>query len=470
MKLYCFVILVVFISGIFTVGGGEWGTRGMIGVNSLPLLPSTNQTEDISHSSAHLVKRIDPVEHQSKSSTSNQEENDDVESKQPPYPTSHKDDNNKGKDDETEQNNKNSGNETQPEQLIHPDQAEENEDTAKQVKEEAMIIRKVIIVLGSLGASLLLVAIAIAVLYWKVRRQQKLVKIVKSSSFTLSKGGEDLDISNMNGNNVNDNDNDGKRDNGGGVGNGEASMNDAFASEKSSMGNNSNSTNVVDNEVGGVSFRIVGNNEMNHETSDSVQYHHPPVQLSSIRQLTPPVQPSAPPAEKVGDTDSDIQIDNVTFSTPILTAPPAYSPTAPPIYALPHIPIPEFDGSVRDMILYMDGNNNYQLAQQQNLQNSDSRNINHNNNGTFISLHSSVSLPPLNTGVWYAAGPTSQTNTPIDVTPHQQSNHPIIIQSIHSPSNLNPQNSTSNLHSFSDSIDNNENNSPTHQRHDPSII
>ncbi|CAI2177199.1 17282_t:CDS:2 [Funneliformis geosporum] len=432
--------------------GGEWGTGGIIGVNSLPI-QSTNQNEDISHSSSYLVKRISPAEHQEKTNSYNQEE----EPKQTPYPTSHKNDNNKGKDDETNQqnnNNGNSGNEAQPEQLIHPDQVED--DTAKQVKEEAQIIRKVIIVLGSLGASLLLVAIAIAVLYWKVRRQQKLVKIVKSNVnnefLTSSKGingGENLNISGTGSR---------KSDNGGGVGNGVTDINDVFVSEKSNMGNNSNSTNVVNNEV--------GNREMNHETSDSVQqYYQAPVQLSSIRQLTPPVQPSAPPAEKVGDTDIDNQIGNHSFSAPILTAPPAYSPTAPPIYALPHVPIPEFDGSVRDMILYMDGNNNYQLAQQQNLHNSNSN----NNSGTFITLHPSVALPRLNTGVWYAAGPTSQTNTPIDVTPHQQSNHPIIIQTIHSPTNLNPQNFTTNLHSFSDSIENIENNSPT-QGHDSSII
>ncbi len=145
------------------------------------------------------------------------------------------------------------------------------------------------------------------------------------------------------------------------------------------------------------------------------------------------------------------------FSAPNLTAPPAYSPTAPPFFALPHLPIPEYDDSVRDMILYTDGHSAYQLTRQQNLHNSSS------NNG-FVTYHPSVALTSLNTNVWYAAGPTSQTNTPIDVTPHQNSNHPIIIQPINIPTNLITQDS------IYGSNENNENNRPTHQGHDSSTI
>ncbi|CAG8673822.1 345_t:CDS:2 [Rhizophagus irregularis] len=357
MKPCCFVIL-VFISVIFTVKGGEWGNEGIRGVNSLPISSINNQNEEIS-----LTKRW----HTGKILVRNPgEEGEDYKkhpnsSQNPTNQAKAINGNNKGKEDET-QNAQNQN-------------VENANNTAKKLEEEAQTINRVIVVLGSLGASLLLVAIAIAVLYWKVRRQQKLVK----------------------------------RDTGSGVGGGETSIGDdsedlftPVRSEKSIV-INPNSSSGVNNGIG---VGIVGD-KVNNETSESQR-----IQIHIQQQLSP--QPTAPPAEKLieDNNDLDIDISGSNLSTPPLLAPPAYTPTAPPIYALPHTPIE----------LYSDEN-----TYQHNPEN------NNNNGGAFIRMP----LP-----AWYAAGPTSQINIPTTI--------------IQPATNLNS--------SFSSRENNDENDRSTHQR------
>lgn len=400
MKPCCFVIL-VFISVIFTVRGGEWGNEGIRGVNSLPIT-SISQNEEISltkrwHTSKILVRNVGEEEEKHPNSSHN-----------PTNQTKAVNGNNKGKDDET-QNAQNQN-------------IESATSTAKKLEEEAQTIHRVIVVLGSLGASLLLVAIAIAVLYWKVRRQQKLVRSVRfHESEILKVGGEGNTDDNNNNNNNNHNNNNnnnnngngsgnGKGDTGSGVGGGETSIGDdsedlftPVISEKSIV-INPNSSGGVNNGIG---VGIVGD-KVNNETSESQR-----IQIHIQQQLSP--RPTAPPAEKLieDNNDLDIDISSSNLSAPPLLAPPAYTPTAPPIYALPHTPIE----------LYSDEN----TYQQHNLEN------NNNNGGAFIRM-------PLS--AWYAAGPTSQINIPTTI--------------IQPATNLNS--------SFSSRENNDENDRPTHQR------
>src|SRR4051812_22298761 len=203
MKLYCFVIL-VFISVIFVVGEErKWGNEGIRRVNILPISKrSLNPANPASAGEVNL-------------STNNQE-------KSKPSATHAKPNN---ENDKAKHNEKNDG-DAQP--LLHDSNADNDKDTAKKLEEETQTINKVIVVLGSLGASLLLVAIAIAVLYLKVRKQQKIVKgnklydVTLSSSKGSSSGGEN-NVGNTNDNNDNNN-NIGKRDDGIGVGNSSDSL------------------------------------------------------------------------------------------------------------------------------------------------------------------------------------------------------------------------------------------------------
>ncbi|CAJ0843077.1 12993_t:CDS:10, partial [Entrophospora sp. SA101] len=167
--------------------------------------------------------------------------------------------------------------------------------------EEERTIHRVIVVLCSLGVSLFLVAIAIGILYLKVRKQQKLVK-------------------------------------------------------------------------------------------KAIQIHTP-------RSLSNNVEPSAPSVDKLESDeitlDDEILIEetsNLGYPT-ISCAPPAYTPSAPSIYSLPHVPIPEFDGTIRDIILYMGGNTYIASSSGTSMPRS-----------TFIrmaALPSSVAFPPMNTDAWY---------------------------------------------------------------------
>jgi hypothetical protein len=432
MKLYCFVIL-VFILVILVGEEREWRIGGIKGVNAL----NTNQNK--ANLNQPLARSLNITNKQLS------QEEPEQESKTPtskyPSPTQHSkpiDENDKGKHGET-----NNGD-------AQHQNVDNDKETAKKLEEEAQTINKVIVVLCSLGASLLLVAIAIAVLYLKVRRQQQFAKAEKiriSNSKGENTGGNTND-NDDNSNSNNNNNGNGKRDDGGGVGNDETSDDSSIfitpLGEKPNIINGSNSSGGVNNGVG---IGVVGDKD----EVPCIPYK----QFHNIPQLSPPVQPSAPSAEKlIEEVDNmDNNISNSSLSFPHLTAPPAYTPTAPPIYALPHSPIPElpeFDGST---IMYM--NRNYQ----QNHHYLETNNNDGNNGEDFVRMSPSFALPPSNTGVW-----TSQTNIPIDNTPidntsYQQSNDSTII---HPSSTMSP--TSSNSH------ENNNDNRSTHQRHNSSTI
>ncbi|GBC08337.1 hypothetical protein RclHR1_08030014 [Rhizophagus clarus] len=418
MKLCCFVIL-VFISVIFTVRGGEWGTGGIRGVNSLPIT-SINQNEEKS-----LTKRW----HTNEKLESNYSNSVEVEEDDKRHPNSGPISAISANQTKTISSN-NKGKEDEPQDAQSQNQSQNIENatsTAKKLEEEAQTINRVIVVLGSLGASLLLVAIAIAVLYWKVRRQQKLVRSVRLQEELLKAGGEgninnnDNNINNGNNNNENGSGNR-KGDTGSGVGDGEPSIdgNGSLLMSEKSIVINPNPSGCVNNGVG---IGVVGD-IVNNETLESRFIKDIPQRLSP--------QPTAPPAEKLAQdsNDLDINVNSSNLSAPPLTAPPAYSPTAPPIYALPYTPIE----------LYSD-ENTYQQQDPHFLGNDN------NNRGAFIRM-------PLT--AWYAAGTTSQINIPAINDPYQQSNNTIIQPNPSSSTNLNS--------SFNSRENNDDNDRPTHQR------
>ncbi|CAG8641477.1 3068_t:CDS:2, partial [Ambispora leptoticha] len=161
--------------------------------------------------------------------------------------------------------------------------SKENEDDIirdEQLQAETSTIHKVILILCSLGGALVLVAIAIAVLYWKIRQQQNIDRCIPP----------------------------------------------------------------------------------NHQPP-SVERIHP---LYNIQIHTLPPQATAPPAEKVnlmGDDDEHLQeqLNRMGHSLdPHLALPPAYTPTAPPLYSLPinhHLDynISSSMHSMQDIILNTDG-------------------------------------------------------------------------------------------------------------------
>ncbi|CAG8497931.1 19183_t:CDS:1 [Racocetra fulgida] len=191
----------------------------------------------------------------------------------------------------------------------------------KKLQEEEETLHKIIVVLCSLGASLVLVAIAIAVLFWKVRKQSDINK-----NYFNNQNGEDKNVD-KNDKNVDD------------------------VQDKSDDGTNIDMTVIVNDSA--VNDSAINNNlnadvyYVNKESSDKKQSTMSQPSYPSTYYLS--IVPTAPTAEEIAPyNELDPRASN--FSTPPinLSDPPAYSPyvpSAPPLYSHPHGPIDSDDNS-----------------------------------------------------------------------------------------------------------------------------
>ncbi|CAG8492926.1 6950_t:CDS:2 [Acaulospora morrowiae] len=205
-----------------------------------------------------------------------------------------------------------------------------NEIEEAKLQEEAATLHRVIVVLCSLGASLFLVAIAIAVLYWKLRKQQKQnelnVRLIRDGGYVLTTPSKGLDPK--------DTDGDGDGDV---VINGTANVDDVIDNVKD---------DVIDNgrdDVPSMTERLSCPPKVYHEDDDEFCQCSEPIKVPITPHLS--IRATAPPAETFADdSDHGDVIRDISFSAPPMSLPPpAYAPTAPPI---------DFgDVSIGDMVL-----------------------------------------------------------------------------------------------------------------------
>ncbi|KAG9305671.1 hypothetical protein G9A89_022593 [Geosiphon pyriformis] len=195
------------------------------------------------------------------------------------------------------------------------------------LEKETSTIHKVIVILCSLGGGLLLVAIAIAILYWKVRRQQKIVTQVQYNQ-----------------------------------------NHDEDATPLSKVSENNSSTDSRGVSIGNVTsndgesdFTPISQEKMVTRVHHNYIFPNSPISTIQIESLTSQTTaPSAPPADKVEALNHEVQVSfPIEYSfPPSLSSPPAYTPTAPPLYSLPHLPITQdyVDSSMQEIILNTEGN------------------------------------------------------------------------------------------------------------------
>ncbi|CAG8462854.1 6336_t:CDS:2, partial [Ambispora gerdemannii] len=212
---------------------------------------------------------------------------------------------NGGDDIKTTTNDKLSSNNS-----INIQEIEQDRKRDEEIQEETTTIHKVIVILCSLGGALLLVAIAIAMLYWKVRQQQKI-----TSAKYLSNHHDDI----------------------------------------TPLSRNSENNSYTD----GGSEKSTAPTEPPVHLLYNIQVHNLPPQATA---------PTAPPAEKIDLVVNDYEDDNEHLQgqlnrkghslNPHPTLPPAYTPTAPPLYSLSSAHHPDYNAagpSIQDIILSTEG-------------------------------------------------------------------------------------------------------------------
>ncbi|CAG8499651.1 1763_t:CDS:1 [Cetraspora pellucida] len=229
---------------------------------------------------------------------------------------------------------------------------------AQKLQEEEDTLHKIIVVLCSLGASLVLVAIAIAILFWKVRQQYTM------NNNDQSRGGDkNIGINDKNMDDVQD---------------------------KSDDGTNIGVTVVINDNI--------INNNLNADVYNVKEEYLDKKQLTMSQLTMPPypsiydlsIVPTAPSAEEIAPHNELPDAGASNFSTPPINSsdPPPYNfygPSAPPLYSHPFGPIDS---------IYTAGNN-YVIP------------------STFVGVSA---LPALNTGSNFVSdAPTmpEETHTPL---------------------------------------------------------
>jgi hypothetical protein len=210
------------------------------------------------------------------------------------------------------------------------------------LENEERTVNHVIIILCSLGGALVLVAIAIAILYWKLRRQQKIITLA-NQTLDVGKSESRKDRNSNNVNQGNDN-SDGRT---------ELAIAGTDDAHEENM---TRPANMEDNaEVGICAKALVPLQHVLAEQPNIV-----PVIMSASMVTSSAPSPSAPSAKELDahtEIDATVPLQTSAFSQQVYSEPPnseppAYTPSAPPLYEL-HVGALEFyDPTLQEVIMY----------------------------------------------------------------------------------------------------------------------